>query len=193
MVFLMNIVIDSSTVQTKIAIAKVTAQVAALESTGAKFASVTYTNKEGETARHTILLGYNYGRVLKSSLKAVSKRRPVDALKQKALANVIASLNKSIEANSKGTVSEDYTCKDVYETICNGIMVHKETGVFYIKGLSIAKVVLVKGVPTADTRRDLTKAQDEIKKSLPISKIRQYSLTAEQMELVRIGGRHIQF
>ncbi len=186
-----------SPVSFSIALAHVIGQTANLVANGAKFASVTYTSKEtGEVARHTLLLGCKYGNLLKASRKVIARKRPANEMGKKAKENVLASLDKSIEANANGTVSDAYTCKGVYESIegtAGAVKAHVEDGVFHLQGVTVSKVVLVPGVHKPDTRRPLTKAQDDLKKGLPISKFRQFRLSPENMMNVRMGGRDIIF
>jgi hypothetical protein len=177
----------------QIAKANVIAEVAKISATGAKFASVTYTNAEGETARYTLLLGADYGRLLRTSLIAVSRKPVIGELNRTAKNNVVLSLNKSIKANDAGTVSDDYNCKDTYEHITPGIKANTNDGVFHIYGIVMSKKVLIPVAKKADTRRPLTKAQDELKAGTAISKYRQFKITSEDMHKVVIGGRELVF
>lgn len=167
------------------------AMVAKLSNSGAKFASLTYTNKEGETSRYTLLLGTKYENVLKSSLATVRARKANTPLEEEAKEAVMASISKSLQGMLTGEGNSDYTCQDVYENIAPGIKVHKETGEMYISGIQVSRKVLVPGVYKPVNSKPLTLAKQAMERGTAKAKYRQFKLSPEQLDSVRIGGKEL--
>lgn len=185
---------ENITVTAQIALAKVIAEAAKLQTVGAKFASVLYTSKEsGEVAKFVVLLGTHYGRLLRSSRKIVETRNVSGELNKAAKAEVLASLDQSIVSFDTGKTNPDYTCADVYEPITVGIKAHKTDGTIYVSGVVISKKVIVKGTHKVVNSAPLTVAKNALKKDAPISKWRQFILKAGNVENLHIGGKEIRF
>lgn len=148
----------------------------------AKFASFTHVAKRnGEIARHTVILHANYGTVLAASLAKVTEMRPsLSGTALLACDEIIASINNSISQYAKGETNDAYTCKDVYvhPLGLDGIRVHKDTGEIYIDVLTQSKIVLQEGTPEKPVKSsEKTLAKKEISRQLRISKYRTFSLT----------------
>ena len=176
------------------AILTITAECGKLSTTGAKFASLTYTAKEsGEIARFVVLLGTNYGRLLAASLKKVELVKTATDLAAEAKQEVIASLTQSIVAFETETANPDYTCAETYQQITSGVKLHKENGTVYVSGIVISRKVINAGVHKVVNSKPLTVEKNRIKKGTAIAKWRQFILGAENMDTVRMGGREIAF
>lgn len=185
---------ENTTATAQIALVKVVAEAAKLQHVGAKFASILYTSKEsGEVAKFVVLLGTHYGRMLESSLKLVAKKKVTDDLTAVAKAEVIASLNQSLLSFNTDTVNPDYTCADTYEPITAGVKAHKTEGQIYVSGVVISKKVIKAGTYKTVNSKPLTLAKNALKKSAPISKWRQFILAADNVDLLRLGGKEIRF
>lgn len=164
---------------------------ASLSRKGTRFASVIYTNKEGETSKYVILLGVDYSNCTRASLAIAKLFTPKDKVESQAKVEVIESLTETLNAQAEGRTHKDYTCADTYQTITNGIKAHKEEGVFYVSGLQIQRKVITPGTYKEVKSRPLTLAKNAILRNTPRAKWRQFKLTPEQMESVKIGGREL--
>ncbi len=185
-----------------IAIARLVAAVASI--TGVKFVGITYRSKgSGELARHTFIVGASYENVLRNSMEQLTaKLHTFTGIHEEAARNVIASLSKSLLHLQTETANPSYTQAGIWESICPGLRgevlkrdendkVIEWGNRLQIIGMSHAKTVLEAGVHERDTRRPLTKAQDEVKAGLPISKYRTLSVEADALESIRIAGNEI--
>jgi hypothetical protein len=150
---------------------------------GVRFISLTHTAKRnGEIARHTILIGCDYGHMLATDLATATEMLPsLSGIEAIACQEIIDSLSKSIACAAAGIVNPDYTCADVYVHLqgVKGVKVHKDTGEMYLEGMSQAKVVLEAGTPDKPVKSsDKTLAKRHIEKSLRKSHYRTFSLAA---------------
>ena len=166
-----------------------------------QFASITYLSKSaGELARYTINLGFSYHNLVEKSkteleiLIAENKALPAgnpnkwNALQQQAAANVMASLNKTLEAHERGEQNEDFTKKGQYIPIANGVNLNTADNTIQLYGLVNTKTVLVAGEYKHVNSRLLTIAQNEIRKQLSISKFREFALDETQVAQVKVNG-----
>ena len=63
---------------------------------------------------------------------------------------------------------------DTYTHICKGVKVHNETGVLYVYGNRVNKVIRKEGVYKSKNSSALTIAKDEIRKLLKTNKFRMF-------------------
>jgi len=177
-------------------IARIAKQLATIE--GTQFASFTYLSKKaGELARHTVIIGFSYhNAVVKSvtelELLMAENADKWTALQKQAADNVMASLKKTLDAHARGEQNEDYTKKDQYIPLGNGLNLNTADNTLQLFGLTQSKVVLVEGVYPSVNSRPLTIAQNEIKKQLTVSKFREYALDLSQVAEARINGNTLE-
>ena len=180
-------------------IAEIAKKLATVE--GTQFASFTYLSKKaGELARHTLILGFSYNKLVEKSVTELETLISFNAqltaddpekwttLQKQAAANVMASLKKTLEAHSRGEQNEDYTKKGQYVPIGNGLNWNSTDGTLQLFGLAHTKVVLVEGVYPHVNSRPMTIAQNEIKSQLSISKFREFALDLSQVAEAKING-----
>lgn len=167
------------------------------------FASLTYTSKgTGETARYTVQLGFSYAKALERSLLdldcldilSLGKTKGFSPeLMAQAAAEVQASLEKSIEAHSKGEQSADYTKKGQYVPLFMGLNVNKTDNSFQLFGLVQNKVSLVPGVHKPVKSADLTLAKNLIRRELTLGKFREFALDEDTIHKARLNGATVEF
>ena len=161
---------------------------------GCQFASLTYRTKATqELARYTVNLGFSYIKLLEKSITELEimireNESTWTPLQKQASANVMASLKKSLEAHRNGEQSDDYTKRDQYIPIGNGLSLNTTDNTIQLFGLLHSKVTLVKGVYKEVNSRPLTIAQNEIRKQLSISKFREFALDLNQISKVKVNG-----
>ncbi len=158
--------------------------------TSARFASFTYTAKgSGEIARHTVLLGASYRNAYQKDLaKLTRKVRSLSGIDKIACEEIITSLKTSLESWEKGEKNPDYTCKETYHELGNGLLIHKETGDLHIKAFTVSKVVLQPGEHKLVNSSEKTLAKKAIEKTLRKGKIRQFVLSTN-VSTVAIEGK----
>jgi hypothetical protein len=181
-----------------------------------EFASITYRAKRnGELARHTIILGARYDKQIAASVDQLmtsmslgtvanvaklndrldglvaegrlmgDKPADLDALVAEAAKAVLTSLTKTAKGEQDG-----YTKVDTYETIAQGVTRHKVDGSIEVHGLRHAKVVLEAGDPETGRTRALTVAKNMVRASLPVGRYRTFSL--ENVATVKRNGNTLE-
>jgi len=161
-----------------------------------RLVSVTYRTKEsGELSRYTFLLGANYANAVRRDIAILRKRlarAEANSLRATALSELLASLTKTREVGAGNNPA--YTQKETWErTEVPFVRKHKENGSLQLTGFRLKKVTIEKGVFPPDTRRELTKAKDEERKTLKTGRFRPFCITPENMEGVRAEGKEIIF
>ena len=157
-----------------------------------KFVGLTYQN-EYEKAHVIVLVGVDLENVYRRDLKALREveRMEVDALRLQAIAEVIASVENSLE---KGIGNNDaYTCADTYTHFGANMKMHKETGEFYVSGFVVRKTVLeVFAQRKAVKSSEKTLAKNAVKnKYTRMAKFRQYKVNSENMRSVSASGNRL--
>ncbi len=164
--------------------------------TGAKFVGVTYRAKEsGEVSRYTVLVGGDYGNLVRKSLAEARAVKPVDnvrgSLDRKAKAEVLRSLRNTLENAKRGEQNDSYTKRNRYASVGNGVSVFDD-GTFELRGIVVSRKVLEAGTHKVVKSRPLTIAKDAIRKQLSISKYRSLCLDAGAMQSLRCGGTEVE-
>lgn len=174
-------------------ISRIISEIAALAQQGARFVSVDYRSKgSGELARHTFLIGADYGKILRRSMEQLTKKLPtLSGIDEQAARELIASYSKSILHHDTGTRNEDYTKANTYVHVCPGLKIHKEDNSFELCGLSVAKKVLEPGVYKQVNSKPLTLAKERLAKDLPISKFRTLALDAGALQSISVSKKKI--
>lgn len=166
-----------------------------LTSAGATFASFLYRSKsDGSLARYTLVLGAKYSNLLeKSKLALELEMLNMEKELLPAAVAVMESLDKSIEAHARGEQSSDYTKRNLYKPIGNGVNINLNDGSLQIFGLVKSKVVLQEGVRKEVKSSAMTLAKNKVRKMLPLSKWREFAFDQNQIETVKVNGSTIEF
>lgn len=173
-------------------IAKVAKQVAGIQ--GCQFASLVYTTKKtGECARYTVNLGFSYNTLVEKSVTELeilmAENETVwGELEKAAAAEVMASLVKTLEAHKNGQQNEDYTKKDQYIPVANGVNINTVDNTVQLFGLLHTKVSITPGVFKAVKSAPMTIAKNKIRKQLSISNFREFAMDLSQLETVKVNG-----
>lgn len=157
----------------------------------AQFISFTYTDKKAhEKARHTLIFGVNYRKQIQDSLTALQILAPTltEPLQQQACKELMESYQKSLDCIDKGEINPNYTAKDAYVTIAQGIKYCVSTGEIHVSGLSHAKQVIEPGNWPVVNSKPLTLAKKALEKDLPKARWRQFAVTAENLQSARLQG-----
>lgn len=154
---------------------------------GCRFMSLTYTSKKHqETARYTLLVGQSYHNLVEKSIAELLVKLPtLTGIDKEAGEAVLASLQKTMVAHAAGQQNADYTKKDQYSHVSNGVNINLTDNSIQLFGTVVNKVVLVPGVYPVVNSRPLTIAKNKITKDLSIGKFREFALDAG----VILGGK----
>jgi len=166
---------------------------------GCQFVSFTYLSKgAGELARHTLNIGFNYHTAVEKSvgeLETIIALESADwsELQKTAANNVLASLNKTLAAHARGEQNADYTKRNQYIPLGNGVNINANDGTLQVFGLKHTKTVLVPGTYPHVNHRALTVAQDEIREKLTVGKFREFALDEDAIAEVKMSGDTYEF
>ena len=174
---------------------------------GAKYIGIEgYENKFGEIANFKINVNISSLSAKEKdleSLKAVTNddlqgiaeenNYPMETM-EKALNNLITRGEKNISKNKEDRTNQSKGQDDAYLYLTNGVKMHKESLTMFVVGLRETKKVIVEGVyeDKEDTRRELTKCQDAIKKHCDLRMLRFREFEVGQMDAINITGTTLQ-
>lgn len=165
----------------------------------AKFVSFTYRSKSAnELARHTLILGFSYHNLVEKSKLALELMTIPEliaagvnpTLASEAKDAILKSLNKTLTAHANGEQNEDYTKRNLYVSLGNGLNLNPNDNTLQLFGLAHSKVVIEPGTYPKVNSRPLTIAKDAIDALLPRSKFREFSL--ENLKSARINGETLE-
>lgn len=175
------------------------------EINGTQFVGIKgYTAKtSGETANHVVIANFSYENAVQKDLKALQSATSKDIttiaengnfsteLVKEAITKLTDSFtkNKDSETASAGSIAQ----KDAYIHITNSIKMHIETRQLYIYALHVSKQVLIEGTYKHVNSRDLTLAQNAVKKyfKFSTSQFRQFIIEKNMLTGVNANGEQI--
>ena len=178
-------------------VAEITKTIAKIK--GNQFASLTYLSKSaGELARYTVNLGFSYHKLIEKSvveleILTAENETVWNPLQKQAADEVMASLKKTLEAHANGGQNEDYTKKDTYVSIGNGINLNTVDNSIQLFGLVNSKVVLVEGIHKKVNSAPLTIEKNKIRKQLSVSRFREFAIDESQIAQVKVNGDTLEF
>ncbi len=166
-----------------------------IASAGATFASFLYRSKsDGSLSRFTVILGAKYSNLLeKSRLELQLQMETMEKELLPAAQEVMQSLEKSIVAHANGEQSSDYTKRNLYKPIGNGVNINLNDNSLQVFGLVQSKVILQEGVRKEVKSSPMTIAKNKVRKMLPLSKWREFAFDAGNIEAVKVNGSTIEF
>ena len=164
--------------------------------TGCRFISVTYTNANGETAVHNLIMGASIENIYKHDLKTLKTLIPtLDGIDKVACQELIDSLQNSL---TKGIGNNDnYTLKGYYTPITkNGeVKFHTDdSGVtkLTLRGYSKGKTVLTPGTYPIVKSSPKTIAKNRIRKDyMKSSNIRSFNIDLDKLSNVKVNGLNL--
>ena len=158
-----------------------------------------YENSKGEIANHVVIADFNYGNAVEKDLAKLQGATEADVqniakegfsadLVKQAIQKLADSFIKN--SNPETASNQSIAQKDTYTKVTNSIKIHNETGQVYIYALGHSKVVVQKGEYKEKNSRELTLAQNAVKKyfDLTTAKYRNFIVDENQLESVRITG-----
>ena len=167
-----------------------------IKDNGCKFISFEYTNAQEEKARYTLQTGFDYLETVKKSLLELETESADDQTTFQAIEALKESFTKTINNQQ-----DKYTKEGMYhsfefngETI-KGLKIDMQSGKIYLNGLVQSKTILEEG---KEKKRSISKnpviaRKNEIKKSLPVSKFREFKIDINSLSKAKINGQTITF
>ena len=146
-----------------------------------------YRNEAAEVADYSICFHISYENAVKRSLEALQPMVPADKLEEQAKLELLLSLKASLDKiDSTGIEDLD----DGYTRIpgVKGCKVHTATGNLHLFGLLNHKRVLTPGTYKTVNKRPLTIAKDRLRKSLPVSRFRQFKIVPDQVDHIAVAS-----
>jgi hypothetical protein len=154
----------------------------------------------GEVANHVLNAGFKYANAVQKDLKALQSATNEDIkaiasdifdveLVKKAIEKLTASLVKN--QNSETQSNQSKAQQDAYFHITNGIKLHKETLKVHVYALHVSKKVITPGEYKKVNSRELTLAQNAVKKyfNFSTSKYRQFIVDKKHLtSKINISG-----
>jgi len=162
-----------------------------------------YRTKEGKLTDVILDTSANYMQLTQASfafcsvlnLRAISEQTgvPMDVC-EIALAEVKASLNETIEKGAGNNSAYNHGAdaregEETFELLSHGVKLHKVSGNLHVSGVLISENIREEGTYKTVNSAPKTRAKDAIRRLLPLSKLRQYKLTAENIEQVVVGNK----
>jgi hypothetical protein len=173
-------------------VAEITKAVAGIQT--CRRASITYLTKSaGELSRYSVNLGISYHNAVERSvteLEIQSREHANDwtALQKLAAGEVMASLQKTLQAHARGEQNEDYTKRGQYIPIGGGINLNTKDNTIQLFGLVEHREVLVAGTHKKVNSSAMTLAKKAIHKTLPVGKFREFAIDLGQVAQLKVNG-----
>ena len=157
---------------------------------GCRFISMNYRTKEaGELSRYVILVGFSYHNLVERSVKELEALLPTYTGDMLTAGNeVIASLQKALEAHKKCQQNEDYTKKGMYAPVRGGININLNDNSIQLFGMVISKTVIEPGTYKTVNSRPITILKKSISKELSVSKFREFALDKNVILSGKVNG-----
>ncbi len=148
-----------------------------------------YRNNNQELADYNIIFNINYRNALLRSISILSKIETSFDIEAQAKQQLMRELNNSLSKKSPHAIYTQVTGPN--GQIISGIKKHHQTGVLYLSGLINSKRVIVPGTYSNRQRCGLAQTKEHFRKMLPISKIRQFTLTPQHLNTIAVQGKRL--
>jgi hypothetical protein len=157
-------------------------------SKGQTIASFLYKSKGlGETALYNVHLNVDYKKAKEEDYKKLEAYEPETELEAQAKEHLL-----NLYRNPKTRTQKQM---DTYTNYGKGIRVNNNNGLLHLFGYKINKSTVADGVEKKDTRKELTKACDDLKAKLNFlhQKIRDFILDPQHIAGLKAKGNVIEF
>jgi hypothetical protein len=158
--------------------------------TGVTFFGIkNYKNAQGEISDYTINIGTNFAKAKAKDFEYVSNL-DVSTLDTNISIEILNEAKQILtDALLKPNKAQSEAQKNAYTHINHAIKVHNETDVIYVFGTKVRKATISSGnYNEVDTRRELTKAKDVIRKGFKSTNYRQFKVEPQETNAVAFSG-----
>lgn len=153
-----------------------------------RFASFTYTNKQGETSHYLLHLNVNLKKVLARDLKVLRTAEAASEIEREALDAVIKSAETSLITDFHNPA---YTKEGYYEYLMRGVKYHENQ--LYVNAFVVKRTVLTPGTYKEVKSKPLTIAKDKFRAMMKMNKFREFRLDLSQIQSVKMNGKILEF
>lgn len=166
---------------------------------GVGFASILYTNKEGETAKHLVNINATLSNAKAKDLevlKAITDKELeaiVDAEKSITLEVLIEAKEALIKSIVDPNANRSNAQIDAYTRINDAMKYHNETGDIYLFALRVRKDVINAVEYKAVNSKPLTVAKRKIEKHLDLKAPKFVNFKVDQMFTAKLNGDTLEF
>ena len=143
----------------------------------------------GEVANHSIVFHMDYENALHKSAEILENYVPENDLEVQAKHELLTTFHKSL-----GNTTPVEDLNDGYKRFFDGgvpikgVKLHEATGTLHIYGLANKKVVRTPGINKPTKSSALTLAKEKLRRLCPVSKFRQFKITPDQVEYIKVEG-----
>ena len=150
-------------------------QAVAKSPTGVSFVSIKgYTNQQGEVADHVFNIGADYGKAKEADIKFLNDLDLTEGKWSSDMVTMIKAKAELIKNLISPNEARSQALANAYTHICKGVKVHNQSGMLYVYGNRVNKVIHNQGEYKSVNSRPLTIAKDELRKLLKTGKFRQF-------------------
>lgn len=166
---------------------------------GVGFASILYTNKEGETAKHLVNVNASLSNAKAKDLETLKAVTDKDLLplvseeKKITLEVLIEAKNALIESIVNPNQNRSQAQINAFTKINDSMKYHNETGDIYLFALRVRKDVIVGIERKAVNSKPLTIAKRIIEKSLDLKAPKFVNFKIDQMFTAKLNGDVLEF
>ncbi len=144
-----------------------------------------YKNDLGEIANYNLVFHINYHSAVKRSFDIINNNYvPSSKLEHQAMDEMLDTYQASL---SKSHLADKHYSSVTSETgeIVKGLKQHKETGALYLYGAVVHKHVITPGnSKRIGNKNPLTVIKDHLRMMTPLSKFRQFKISADSLQKI---------
>ncbi len=152
-----------------------------------------YRNSASEIADYSIVFNMSYESALRKSIAVLENTITTGDLQNKAKKELIDGYSKSLEnISAKDKVDNTYTLfYDQNNKPIKGIKLHNATNTLHLYGLVNWKKVIMPGIYSKNSKKELTIIKDKLRKLTPLGKFRQFKITPDQVDRISVQNLNL--
>lgn len=153
-----------------------------------------YKNKAGEVSDRVISFHMSYPAALRRSVEALESLGELSGVSEEARQELLASYRKSLAAPEEIAGPYVSVCDSEGNPI-RGVKRHDEKKTVYIYGLQVPgqKRIITEGSYKVVNKREKTLAKEKLTKDLPVGRFRQFILSPETLDEIRVQKMNLSF
>lgn len=159
------------------------------------FASLVYTNKEGETSRHLVNLNATFANAKIKDIATLQALKDSDFdVYGETKELMIEAKNALLEAFIKPNENRSNGQIDAYTKINDAMKYHNVSGDLYLYALRVKKEVLIEGAPRKEVKSaPLTIAKRKVEKDFDLKSVKYGSFKIDSLAKATLNGDTLLF
>ena len=155
-----------------------------------------YRNSQDEVADYSIVFHVSYETLLRRSIEQLEGYVPLDEIEKEAKMSLLNSYKHSLDKVKESPIEDREDgyrhFQDVNGNWIKGVKLHEATETLHLYGKVVHKNVK-QSVPKKEVKSSpLTLAKQKLSRDLPVSKWRQFKLTADQVGKISVEHMHLE-